>query len=504
MNEHDFDQLLSSAVPELPPDDIVHEVTPWRKAIDRILIGMALCTITLNFLTLNYILPAMGMMFMLLGFRALRNENGWFKACWVLMLLRAFCYFPTIIFNATIYQSMVYNSAFGSALSHINPVLQFLLIFALWRAIATVQKKAGAPVHASSAAALLAWYTASLLLALAQYDGLILGIIMLVCYILIIRSLYHISGEMDEIGYTMKASHVSVSDRNLVKALVVLLTAGIVCGYLFFGSYHMAWLPKESMEGTEIAKVKNELLSLGYPEAALNDLSGEDILACRNALQIVSQEQNKPINDGRQLRETEEGYSTYIRTVYDVKELRFTNVAVELPGETPQWRIFHHFLWTVNPGFSGTESLQLWPAYWDSDGWAAAGSPTGRVLYDKNNAVYTAPFHSLATEGYTSDDLLFGQRYTTDIFATFSLPENGERQRGYLSYGIAQTKEGYIINAWANYTHQKSKFQYPVLTADETQKTSGWNDSYPFITVQNALQFFFTENGIELLGEDSP
>lgn len=502
MNECDFDEMLESAVPELPPDDIVQDVTPWRKAMNRILVGMALCALTLNLLALNYILPTIGIILLLLGFRTLRSENAWFKGCWILTLLRTICSFPAIIVNATIYQSTVYESVIGKALNIVNPALQFLLILCFWKAIEAVQKKAGTPVHAGSAAALLIWYTVLILLALAQYNGLILGIAMIVCYILIIRSLYHLSVETEESGYAIKATSVHISDGTLAKALVSVLIVGIACGYLFFGSYNMGWQAEDTTQSTEIIEVKDKLLSLGYPEAALNDLTDEDILTCKDALRIVSQEHDEPVNEGREVREVE-GNSTFIRTVYDVKELHFTDVAVELPGETPQWKIFHHFLWTVNPGFRGTEALQLWPAYRNHEGWTAAGDLTGLVLYDKDNTVYTAPFHSLAAENYTSDSIFWGQQDVKAIFATFSMPARGERQRGYISYGIEEIQKGRVVDSWVNYTHQKSWFQYPVLTAEEKRKTSGWNNSYSFITVQNALQFYITEEGIDLISENN-
>ena len=47
--------------------------------MNRILFGMALCAITLNFLCLNYILPAVGTVLLLLGFRTLRRENRWLR-----------------------------------------------------------------------------------------------------------------------------------------------------------------------------------------------------------------------------------------------------------------------------------------------------------------------------------------------------------------------------------------------------------------------------------------
>jgi len=502
MNERDFDEMLESVVPELPPDDIVHEVTPWRKAMDRILTGLALCTITLNFLALNDLLPTIGIILLLLGFRTLRSENGWFKSCWILSLLRTICYFPAIMLNTTIYRNAVYDSAIGMALHFVNPALQFLLILCFWRAIKAVQKKMETPVHAGTAAALLVWYTAFILLALVQYNGLILGIVMIVSYIRIIRSLYHLFSEMEENSYAVKAASVYISGQNLVEALVAVLAVGIVCGYLFFDSYNMDWQAKGTAQSTEIAEVKDKLLTLGYPEAALSDLSSEDILACKDALRVVSQERDQPANEGREVDEVK-GNNTYVRTVYDMKELHFTDVAIELPGEMPQWKIFHHFLWTVSPGFCGTEALQLWPAYRDGKGWAAAGDLTGRVLYDKDSTVYTAPFHSLAAQSYTSDSIFWGQQDNTDIFATFSLPRSGERQRGYISYGINETQEGWVVDAWVNYTHQRNRFQYPVLTAEENRKTSGWNDGYSFVTVQDALQFSITEDGIDLFSESN-
>ena len=68
-----FDELLEESLPALPPEDVAAEVTPWRRAMRRVLVGMALCTVTLNFLCLNYLLPAIGMALTLLGFRALRR-----------------------------------------------------------------------------------------------------------------------------------------------------------------------------------------------------------------------------------------------------------------------------------------------------------------------------------------------------------------------------------------------------------------------------------------------
>ena len=75
--ERKFDAMLESGLPELPPKEIVEEVTPWRGAFNRVLVGIVFSTVTLNFLWLDYILPAIGAVLSLLGYRALRRENRW-------------------------------------------------------------------------------------------------------------------------------------------------------------------------------------------------------------------------------------------------------------------------------------------------------------------------------------------------------------------------------------------------------------------------------------------
>ena len=301
MNDREFDALLESAAPELPPDDVARDVTPWRRAIGNILGGSALCSITLNFFCLNYLLPTIGVILQLLGFRPLRRENGWFRACWLLAVLRAALFLPCIVLNATIYSNAVYASSVGTALTYGTVAVQMLLFFCFWRALRAVRQKAGTEVRAGSAAALLIWYAAVLTLAYVQYSGLLLGLAMLGCYILILRSLYRLSREMEESGYALTPAPVRLSDGALVKSLVSLLALGVACGYLFFGSYRMDWQPKSDSLSAEAVEIRAQLLALGYPEDALNDLSEDDLLACRGATLVVVHEADKPMNGGHEV-----------------------------------------------------------------------------------------------------------------------------------------------------------------------------------------------------------
>lgn len=495
MTDADFEAMLARSVPDTPPEEIVAEVTPWRRAMNRILFGMALCAITLNFLCLNYILPAVGTVLLLLGFRTLRRENRWLGGCFAVTVIRAAYFFATLVLNTTILQSAVFTPAVTTALTAVNAVLLLALYFCFWRGLLAVQKKAGLPAQTGGALALIVWYALVCVLAAVHYTGWIVPIAMLVGYGFILRSLCRLSGALDEAGYAIAPGPVRVTDRCLVLVIAAVLGIGGALGYLFGGSYRMDWQPVDTSAQTQTAAIRQQLLDLGFPEEVLNDLTPEDIAACDGALRIVAETEDYPVNDGRNVlweayNEKNERY--YVQdTVYDVRELRLTGVAVQLPGERETWMVFHHFLWTTDPGFYGTEAIQIRPACRSiPEGWAAAGDATGRVLYDRGGQTFAAPYASLGARTFTANTVLWGEQTNTDLFAAFSLPRHGEHTRGYVAYSTTAVQSGCLLNSWINYTHQQSWLQYPVVTAQTYRMTCTQSNGGAFRTVQDALQFF--------------
>lgn len=493
MTDADFEAMLARSVPDTPPEEIVAEVTPWRRAMNRILFGMALCAITLNFLCLNYILPAIGTVLLLLGFRTLRRENRWLGGCFAVTVIRAVYFFATLVLNTTILQSAVFTPAVTTALTAVNAVLLLTLYFCFWRGLLAVQKKAGLPAQTGGAGALLAWYVLICVLAAVHYMGWIVPIAMLVGYVCILRSLFRLSRALDEAGYAIAPQPVRVTDRCIALVLAAALGIGCTLGYLFGGSYRMDWQPADASEQTQTAAIRQQLLDLGFPEAVLNDLTPEDIAACDGALRVVSVTEDHPFNDGRTVSHKESdgegGVVSVLDTVYDVRELRLTSVGVQLPGAQETWRVFHHFLWTTDPGFYGTEVLQIWPADQNTpDGWRFAGDVTGRVLHDRDGQTFTAPYHALGRQTYTADSVFFGQRTCTDLFAPFSMPRHAEHARGYVAYSAAAVQSGCLLDSWINYTHQQSWLQYPAVTAQTHRMTCAQSSDGAFRTVQDALQ----------------
>lgn len=483
MNEDDFDALLANSLSGPPPKDVVKRVTPWKRAMNRVLAGMALTTLTLNVMYLNLILPTIGMVLLLLGFRALRRENRWLGAGFGIAVLRTAYLCADLVLNTTIWQRAVHASSTAAALTGLSLALLFAEFFCLWQGLRAVRRKAGGPPHAGSAAAVMVWYALLCLLALVlDRIGWLLLVALLVGYVLILLSLWKLSRELDEAGYAVRPAPVRMSDRTLVLVLAAVLAVGCAMGYRLGSRYPMAWTPVEVGENDQAAGIKAHLLELGMPDYVLNDLTPEELAACEGAIQVVVDVDDQAV-DGS-----------------DEPKLRITGVGVEVPGERERWIIIHHFLWTVDPGFHGTEAVQLRTVYEDlPEGWRSVGQVTGRVLYDKDGQSYAAPYYYLGEQTYTASGFPWEQRAGNDVFAAFSMPRGGENCRGYLTYPMEEVRDGFIVNGWLDYTHQKTWFQYPAVTALEKRLAGSWNHDGAFRTIQVSLQFEQTEEGAKLL-----
>ena len=499
MNESAWEELLRDSIPALPPEDVVKKVTPWKRAMNRILIGWALGTITLNFWCLDTILSSIGMVLTLLGFRTLRQENRWLQTCFVLTVVLASLFFPLVILDTMPIQSTVHASPAMLVVTAINTGLELLRLFSLWRGLRAVQEKTGLPPNAKGALALLIWFMVLCLLGLVQYSGFFLSGLLLVAYFRILRSLWKLSRELDEAGYAVQTTPVKVPDRAVALVICTVVVIGCACGYLFGGKYPMNWQVSRTTEHSGVEDIKEHLLELGFPAYVLNDLTVEDIVACKDARQVIVDVEDHPMNNnGRTVTMREVNrlgeWRDVARTVYDVKELRLTGVGVQLPGEQEQWVVIHHFLWTTNPGFYGTEVIQLQPTYRSTlHGWDSAGDVTGRVLYDKDGTTYAAPYYSLGEHTFTSNHILLGEQTSTDVFATFSMPYGGENHRGYIAYPISEVQEGWSIDSWLNYTHQRTWMQYPAVTAIEKRIAVSSNNAGAFKTAQGVLRIFFLD-----------
>lgn len=495
MDEQDFDALLSRSLPELPPEDIVAQTVPGKKALNRILVGYFLSTFTINGLGLNLILPVIGQILMLLGFRALQHENRWFSACYVFAVLQAFLRFGKLILDTTIFDLPFEDPQYAASAFYIALALQVLLtvvsLLCFWRGLRTVQKACGIRSKAIGVLALLAWNLLLCAVFMAQARGQFIGgytlLFLLVSLIIILWMIARQAKALDATGYVLQPAPLRLSDRTLTLIILGILAIGCTCGHLFFSSYDMDWQTVDSTESAATSETKTHLAALGFPEDILDDLTPDDLARCRDAEQVVV--------DARTLNSEN---PTFDNGDFDI---RLTNVIVLVPGDTPRVILFNHFSWLSTPKFYGTAALNILPTYEVSaELWRLEDGPTGRILYDDGDDSFVADHHSIEMRTVTSN-LFRNVAPSPSLYANFIFPNQGTRQRGYITYTIAPRAllpEGYRQAGYSQmtYMHQKKRFLYPAETADSS---SIFSINGPFESMQPApLIFELTESGIKL------
>lgn len=461
----------------------------WKQTYENILVGMGFCVIKLNFLLLYYILPFIGILMIFAGLRKLKQEDKWFKAGYAAAAINVVITMISIVSGTFINRRQIYDTYIWQFMLLWTFALPLIIASCFFCGMQTELKKREKEADNKILIHLVIWYAVVILLMNMNDSGWIIGIAVLATYIGILVELKHTAENLEKAGYVLEESPMRVSNGKCAAGAVVLTAAGLVIGTIFFGSYHMRWNEVKAPQDPAYEEIKTHLVSIGFPEDILDDLKEEDLLACKNARQVRLQQTDYPINDGEQIVTRSEGYTQYSRE-YPHKELRLSGIAVELEQEG-HWKIIHHFLWNEDPGFRGTEALQLYPACRERNGgWLEEGGLTGQVLYDKKEISYAADYASLENETYDMGQSwpFYESRETSSIFAEFSMPWRGERCRGYVSYGIREKEKDWWIDSWLNYTHQKSILQYPVMTAAQNRKQGGWLDNLVFFTVQDALQ----------------
>ena len=142
LSEQEFDLYLEDMMDNPPPADLSNEFTPWRSAMNRVLWGTALTTLTLNFLNLDTILPAIGIIMMVLGYRTLRRENNWFKTAWIITVFRAVWFCMSVFLHSTILSEDPGISDFMQISTYLWQIPVFISLLSLRNGIRCVHKKA--------------------------------------------------------------------------------------------------------------------------------------------------------------------------------------------------------------------------------------------------------------------------------------------------------------------------------------------------------------------------
>lgn len=449
MTDREFDQLLYQSAEQRPPDDGLL-VTPWRDAMARICWGLALTTITLNHLYLQYILPTVGAILLLLGFRTLRRENRWFRLGYALSIPLAAERFAVDLLLATPWMSQI-SDGLELALGLVVMLAAWLRLFALWRGLIAVFRKAGQAPKTSAAGGLVIWDGIAMALALVNAAGMWL-LLYLILFVVILISLALVSESMDQAGYAIEPAPVRWSNGRITALSLAALLAAVLACLLLFSRYPVDAAPAQAEAGQ--AELRAELLELGFPEDLLADLTDEEVAQMEGAVEVSNgshvYSQMAPSN------------------AVDIDSLSSQLIQVALPDGAA--RYFYYFSWNTAPDPRLTEGIAIMPSerYIDTQGhtifpFLHISQPQGRLLWKADGQLLQSP---LTCDGLTpiTYQSFFGTVDFKYYEFIFSLPRKGEHIRGYLTWTLEGFETTINLTPRVFYTRQTSLLHYPWQT----------------------------------------
>lgn len=493
-----FAQMMREDASALPPPE---KINPWQMAMTQVLWGFGLSTITLNFLYLDYILPALGAVLLVLGFRTLRRENRPLRWCYILSIAKLL-----VCAAGDVLAALPVKVDLPGA--YISTAVTLVLYICLWRGMVEVSRAAGAEKPAAPAAGAMALFYALLLpLALIGLQGWLLVMPILIVYAAILRNMWKLTRSLEDMGYAITAAPVRLPGWAVLWGSLAAMLAAVLLTAFLGQRYPMDWHARD--DAPQDAAIRQSLLDKGFPAQVLDDLTADEVAQLSGAVRVYHQTErlysstayrkvtlSRFLSDpphtlqyDRTLTETDDaGNRTYryVYRVYDTLEQTMTHVAVELPEEDGVRRyIYIHHLTYAAPPSPYTEMLELWPAWQTQGDWFPGGHVSGRVLCQKNGTAQAAAFHTLKSGSQQVSDL-FGTRQTQRITAGWSFPRGVESPRAYVFYDALRGQDGWVIESWANYVCQTAPV-YPFRDAAALWHSYG-SDAYSLR--QTALQVF--------------
>ena len=471
-----FDELLREDAAALPPPSD-SAVNPWQTAMSQILWGMGLTTITLNLLYLDYILPALGAVLLVLGFRTLRRENAPLGWCYRLSL-------AALLLRGTAYVLLSLPVELDKTLAYCTSLVTLALYICLWRGMVGVSRSAGAEKPAAPAAGAMAvLYGLLLPLAYIGLEGWLLVVPLLVIYIVLLRNMAKLSRSLADTGYVITAAPVRLPGWAVLWGSLGLLLASVLLAAFLGQRYPTDWQARKDAPQDET--IRQELLELGFPEAVLSDLTADEVAALDGAAEVYVQEDTKwGKNTYREVttdkwyddalpsnwkydsaKKQSDGSYLYTNRIYDVPVSVMTHAAVEVPGEQGLRRyvILHHVRYVDTDGFRGTEGLQIWPSWRVETGWFTGGWVDGRVLYSRNGQLCASDFCRLEG-GVEQTASIFGTEDVFTIAARWTRPADGEDLRAYVLYDTLRGEDGDVLGSVVN-TFRRTAPNYPFADA---------------------------------------
>lgn len=189
-------------------------------------VGHRLKTLTLQLLYLDYILPTLGCILLVLGFRTLRQENRALRWAYGLSIAAAVLRSTAMVLAALPVEE-------GLTLAYVDMALMQATLIALWRGMVGVSAP---PVRRSRphppAGVLAAFYAVLMALAMIGLEGWLLVLPVLAVYLVILRNLVKLSRSLEDTGYAIHAAPVRLSMTTVLWGYLGVTLAAVILAML--------------------------------------------------------------------------------------------------------------------------------------------------------------------------------------------------------------------------------------------------------------------------------
>lgn len=449
--EKDFEQELIEDLSAIAPEENeIRAVNPWSRAMNQLIWGLILTTVTLNFFGLQYILPPIGAFLTYIGIRSLRKENRFFR--WALLLSVA------QLISCPLWTGILatpFAEGLGLTWGIVSLICRCAMFYCLRRALREVFAKSGLSQPKDPFLWALVWTVVTAAAALSPLsDSWIVFLILVMGYGCVIHSLWQVGNILGDAGYRVVNAPVKIS-AGWAALLYSLCCLAVVFSCGFFASRQE--LKPMPYAAAESSPVRQELLNSGFPKEILQELSDEDAALLSGAIHIDT------VSELLMFDPVETISGARIYNEPGKKNLSAVTVSAELPGN--QIYILHFFSWEgafppQNDGFTiwGEEGIQL---------------ISGKLIFEQDGQRFSAPIPRLSCQESAKSSAFLGSYRQVTVTGGVQYPFGADSPRGYLLYRLDLPAEQWLGCTCFNYLHSSLPFFLPYGLPEEKILSGG-------------------------------
>jgi len=435
MNSQKIDKKKMNDLTEnTPSDEVLSTVTPLKIAFRSLLTGVVLYSFTINIWYLQYILPSIGVILILIGMRMIRNNNCWLYVGYVFASLNLARWIAYLFIESTlnVQKELVINAEFV-----IGACIRICLFFLLYLGVRKEINKIG---EAKQSSAIL-WLTILFILIpitsqtpLSKFPPVYIVIFFFL--IIIFINMKKLFSEIEESGYELRAAPIRIKNMALFCIILssMFIEVTITCVYVHY----------DFMSGTQIVDMKsdpnetirNKLINMGTSEEIALALQEQELANIADAQSCMSKSETITVQN-KKVVITNIYFYVQKNEVYGVTYFKWLSTS----------KIFFEDMVNLEMGYRITPI-------------------GGKIFYDIDQKKYEKNLNELKNmptdvSKESIDELLhISQDSSKYIYADFNYPWNSKNQRGYIMYRFDASK-GLASTTLVNYYRRENPYNFP-------------------------------------------